>query len=280
MNNEDQPERSKVRKKRGGPPPTGLEARKHSGTLCTALLRGDRSPCKNFAMNGTNVCRMHGGSAPQVRAAAQVRILMASDTAIARLVKLLGSKDERVVLAAAKDLADRANLAGTQNLEVTVEKGQTFDDVLESLLVDVEEDDDREDDDDPNVIDADEIVDDPPPMSRIDRRVFGEVEAQRTRSTTAKVGPRSPEEEREHRRREAAALASLAPGAPIRRPKAPRVGTFPSRAELDEIDRVLAEQQDIEDEVLARVKAAERAQIPDRGTRRARTSEARFKSGR
>ena len=128
------------RKKRGGPPPTGLEARKHSGSVCTAKRR-DGTQCTNFAINGAKVCRMHGGSAPQVRAAAQVRILMASDTAVAKLVKLLSSKDERVVLAAAKDLADRANLAGVQNVEIGITK-RDFSDVTADVVMDLDWDGD------------------------------------------------------------------------------------------------------------------------------------------
>lgn len=141
-------------KKRGGPPPTGLEARKNSGSVCTARRR-DGTQCTNFAINGAKVCRMHGGSAPQVRAAAQVRILMASDTAVAKLVKLLSSKDERVVLAAAKDLADRANLAGTQNVEIGVTK-RDFSDVTADVVMDL----DWDEDDDPNIVVAEIVPDD------------------------------------------------------------------------------------------------------------------------
>lgn len=38
------------------------EARRKSG-----------GPCKNYAVRGANVCRMHGGGAPQVRRAAKLR---------------------------------------------------------------------------------------------------------------------------------------------------------------------------------------------------------------
>jgi hypothetical protein len=65
---------------------------------------------------------MHGGAAPQVRRAAQVRILEASDKAAARLVQLMQSKDVpyAVQLSAARDLLDRANVVGTQEVAVTV----------------------------------------------------------------------------------------------------------------------------------------------------------------
>lgn len=38
----------------------------HADTRCTARRRNGE-PCRNWAMLGTNVCRMHGGAAPQVR---------------------------------------------------------------------------------------------------------------------------------------------------------------------------------------------------------------------
>jgi hypothetical protein len=40
---------------------------------CTAHARSGR-PCSAFAVTGTTVCRHHGGSAPQVRAAARRRV--------------------------------------------------------------------------------------------------------------------------------------------------------------------------------------------------------------
>lgn len=91
-------------------------------TRCTAR-RKNGVPCKNSAIRGGNVCRMHGGGAPQVRAAAQVRILRASDKAAARLVEMM--QDPKVPfavqLAAARDLLDRANVVGTQQIELKAE---------------------------------------------------------------------------------------------------------------------------------------------------------------
>ncbi len=86
---------------------------------------------------------MHGGSAPQVRAAAQVRILMASDLAAKKLVDLMQSEkvDDRVKLAAAKDVLDRANLAGTQNVEIGVTK-RDFSDVTADVVMDLDWDGD------------------------------------------------------------------------------------------------------------------------------------------
>src|SRR5262245_28699390 len=74
-------------KKRGGPPPTGLEARKNSGKLCTATRRNG-TPCGNFAILGAPVCRVHGGNLPAVRKAAQVRLLRSADLLMAELLKI------------------------------------------------------------------------------------------------------------------------------------------------------------------------------------------------
>lgn len=93
----------------------------HADTRCTARRRNGE-PCRNWAMLGTNVCRMHGGAAPQVRRRAQQRILEASDKAAARLVEIM--QDPKVPyavqLAAARDLLDRAQLAGKQEIEMGV----------------------------------------------------------------------------------------------------------------------------------------------------------------
>ncbi|WIB33924.1 HGGxSTG domain-containing protein [Curtobacterium sp. MCSS17_005] len=93
----------------------------HADTRCTARRRNGE-PCRNWAMLGTNVCRMHGGAAPQVRRRAQQRILEASDKAAARLVELMqdAKVPYAVQLAAARDLLDRAQLAGKQEIEMGV----------------------------------------------------------------------------------------------------------------------------------------------------------------
>ncbi len=80
---------------------------------CTAH-RTDGQPCKATPIKGTNVGRVHGGSAPQVRDAAQRRLLDAADPAAAELVRLaLHDESPRVRLAAVKDLLDRAGVGGS-----------------------------------------------------------------------------------------------------------------------------------------------------------------------
>lgn len=47
------------------------------GELCTAHSKRTGKPCTQPAIRGGSVCRMHGGSAPQVKAAATWRYLEA-----------------------------------------------------------------------------------------------------------------------------------------------------------------------------------------------------------
>ena len=75
---------------------------------CTATSTRSHKRCKKAAIKGGTVCATHGGSAPQVRNRARQRIMEAADPAAARMVQLIDSDDERISLAASKDLMDRA----------------------------------------------------------------------------------------------------------------------------------------------------------------------------
>lgn len=68
------------------------------------------------------MCTSHGARAPQVRRKAQQRILEASDKAAAKLIELMSSPKvaDNVKLAAARDLLDRANIVGTQQVAIEV----------------------------------------------------------------------------------------------------------------------------------------------------------------
>lgn len=48
-------------------------------------------PCGNYPIEGAVVCRVHGGSAPQVKRKAQERIAMAQDDAASLLVQFMSS---------------------------------------------------------------------------------------------------------------------------------------------------------------------------------------------
>jgi hypothetical protein len=89
---------------------------------CVAKRR-DGKRCTQARVRGATVCKMHGGSAPQVRDKARQRLLEAADPAAARLVELLDSEDESVRLRAACALLDRAGL-GPTTTQVNVDGGQ------------------------------------------------------------------------------------------------------------------------------------------------------------
>lgn len=57
-------------------------------TRCKAKGKTSKKPCGNRPMAGQDICRMHGGNAPQVKAAAAVRV--AEDKARTALAKLSG----------------------------------------------------------------------------------------------------------------------------------------------------------------------------------------------
>lgn len=71
-------------------------------------------------MGGT-VCYTHGGAAPQVQAAAKVRLAMAADYAAATLIRLSRKKkaSDADLRAACKEILDRAGLKPTDRLEIS-----------------------------------------------------------------------------------------------------------------------------------------------------------------
>ena len=179
-------------------------------TLCKARRRNGE-PCGNPPMLGSTVCRMHGGSAPQVKQAAQVRLMMAADPAAARLIEIANDKTmpPNVRLAANKEILDRANVVGTQQLNVEV---SAFEERTRKIVVRWEDFADDEGND-TNILDA-EVVDDepaaitagdyddepePPARNRFDRALDEDVDRQRKAQTyrqpAAPVQPPAPAHE-------------------------------------------------------------------------------------
>lgn len=78
--------------------------------LCTAKNnRGE--PCGRYAIRGGTVCRSHGGAAPQVRAAAQLRLAELVNPALATIAReMTMSPVSAVRLRAAQDILDRAGI--------------------------------------------------------------------------------------------------------------------------------------------------------------------------
>lgn len=79
---------------------------------------------------------MHGGGAPQVKRAAMVRLLLASDSLMAQLLLIALDKSEPtpVRLAAIRDALDRAGLSAKEELAVDV-KVSRWDESVAAVIV-------------------------------------------------------------------------------------------------------------------------------------------------
>jgi hypothetical protein len=73
--------------------------------------------CRARAIAGTTVCRVHGGSAPQVIQAARRRLLLAADPIAARLIQIaLGKKTEpKDAIVAIREILNRAGVHAEQS---------------------------------------------------------------------------------------------------------------------------------------------------------------------
>lgn len=82
--------------------------------------RSDGRECQAPAIRGGSVCRTHGGSAPQVRAAADARLRALVDPAIGVLEASMKrhAKQPQVALAAAKDVLDRTGFKTAEKVEM------------------------------------------------------------------------------------------------------------------------------------------------------------------
>jgi hypothetical protein len=85
---------------------------------CKAKSSRTGVQCKQWAIHGGEVCITHGGSAPQVKAAAALRLSGLVDPSIAVLAKTLkNDKRPELALNAAKDVLDRSGLGAVHKLE-------------------------------------------------------------------------------------------------------------------------------------------------------------------
>ena len=92
---------------------------------CKAIGKRNGKRCGQHAIQGGTVCRIHGGSAPQVRQRALERILAAADPVASELIRLARkAESEAVRRQACTDLLDRAGLKRVQSLELTDKDGR------------------------------------------------------------------------------------------------------------------------------------------------------------
>lgn len=92
-----------------------------SATPCTATSKAKGKQCGRTAIQGGNVCRYHGGAAPQVIAAAHERIKALVDPAIEQMAKLLEhAESEQVRAKMIAEILDRAGLSAKQVIEANV----------------------------------------------------------------------------------------------------------------------------------------------------------------
>jgi dihydropteroate synthase len=90
---------------------------------CVAHSRSGEQ-CKNGALPGATVCRMHGGAAPQVKAKAAERLREARDMALAKFVEYVaaGVVDPKTILDASVRLTQLTEvLAGRSSDRYEVE---------------------------------------------------------------------------------------------------------------------------------------------------------------
>lgn len=98
---------------------------------CHATAKSTGRPCSNPAIRGGTVCRLHGGSAPQVKFAAMERLKALQPKAVTVLESLLDRQEfPTVQMAAVRDVLDRTEgkavetqqLQHTGKIELTINK--------------------------------------------------------------------------------------------------------------------------------------------------------------
>jgi hypothetical protein len=104
---------------------------------CNAHSSRTGEPCKLPPVKGSNVCRSHGGAAPQVKAKARQRIEEAADRMAFELLKMATDDNvaDSVKLAAIRDALDRAGLAAKNAVEVEVGPPKPWEQIMDGLAV-------------------------------------------------------------------------------------------------------------------------------------------------
>ena len=107
---------------------------KPASVQCHAHKKGGEQ-CQAYAVRGATVCRVHGGSAPQVKDAARYRVLEFADEVAAELVRLaLHARSEATRVRACVSVLDYAGLQPVHKVEVTELTDEAIDREIERLL--------------------------------------------------------------------------------------------------------------------------------------------------
>lgn len=100
---------------------------------CSAHTRAG-TRCGAWAIRGGNVCRVHGGGAPQTIAKAKQRLELAADRMAANLLSLaIYGESEAVKLGATNSALDRAGITAKAALEVSVEQPAPYEELLANM---------------------------------------------------------------------------------------------------------------------------------------------------
>lgn len=88
---------------------------------CTAKSSQSGQRCRGQAIAGANVCRMHGGSAPQVKRKALERMIAACDIVAGELIAIARDKKQPAAarVSAANSVLDRAGMKPTDRVELS-----------------------------------------------------------------------------------------------------------------------------------------------------------------
>ena len=96
--------------------------------------------CKQAALQGTTVCRVHGGAAPHVKAAARARLENAADRMAANLLRLgETAESETVQLSATNSALDRAGITKPTQVELGPMEPKPYEQILEGITTETRE---------------------------------------------------------------------------------------------------------------------------------------------
>ena len=91
---------------------------------CTATANRTGQRCELRPIKGANVCRVHGGSAPQVKAAARLRLSELTEPAMAVLRDVMADRNATNAdkLRAAAEVLDRGGYPRGATLDVSIDE--------------------------------------------------------------------------------------------------------------------------------------------------------------